>query len=90
MATDPFASGTILGGDALLMHYASFIPARNCLIAGLRLAGLRRFAKAEENCGGATTNRNDHFSQIHMKPKRFIQRSQGNFLIVQCGDIMMR
>jgi len=45
-----------------------------CLIAGLKFVGPRGFAQAKANGGGATTNRNDYFSQIHLKPKRFMQR----------------
>jgi hypothetical protein len=74
MATDPFATGGIRSRDARLKRGASLIPAR-CLIAGMKLVGLRGFTKAKANGGGAATNRNDNFSQIHFKPERFIQRS---------------
>ena len=75
MAADPFATRGILGRGARLMPCASLlIPARDCLIAGLKFVGPRGFAQAKANGGGATTNRNDYFSRIHLKPKQFMQR----------------
>ncbi|MGO8845391.1 MAG: hypothetical protein ACLQFI_08685 [Methylocella sp.] len=74
MAADPFATRGVLGRGARLMPCASLIPARDCLIAGLKFVGPCGFAQAKANGGGATTNRNDYFSQIHLKPKRFMQR----------------
>jgi hypothetical protein len=84
MATDPFATGGILGRrDACMKRGAMLISARHCLIAGLKLAGPRGFAKTKANGGGATTHRNDNFAQIHWRPKRFIQCSSTIFLILQ-------
>ncbi len=74
MAADPLTTGGILGRGARLMPCASLIPASDCLIAGLKFVGPRGFAQAKAYGGGATTNRNDYFSQIHLKPKRFMQR----------------
>jgi hypothetical protein len=53
---------------------ASLSRARSGLVAGLKLVRPRGFAKAKANSGGATADPNKNIAQIHVEPKRFIER----------------
>jgi hypothetical protein len=77
MTADPFATRTIFGRCARLKRGASL--ARHCLIGGLKITRPRGLSKTKPNGHRAATNRNDNFAQIHLKPKRFIQRSRSIF-----------
>jgi hypothetical protein len=77
MTADPFATITIFGRYARLKLGASL--ARHCLIGGLKVARPRRLSKTKPNGRRTATNRNDNFAQIHLKPKRFIQRPRSIF-----------
>jgi hypothetical protein len=77
MTTDPVATRTIFGRYTRLKHGASLAP--HCLIGGLKITRPRGLSKTKPNSRRAATNRNDNFAQIHLKSKRFIQRSRPIF-----------
>jgi len=67
MTADPFAKRAIPGlRDACLKGGASFIPAGNYSIAGLKLSSSRGFGKTNAYGGGATANRNNNSAQLHL------------------------
>jgi hypothetical protein len=78
MTANPLATGGFL--DRRTACGASLRRARSGLVAGLKLVGPRRFAKAKANSGDATADRNKNIAQIHVEPKRFIELS-GSILV---------
>lgn len=59
MTADPLATGSFrYRRNARLKHGASLILARRRLVAGLKLASSRGFAKSKANSGGATDDGN--------------------------------
>jgi hypothetical protein len=81
MTVNPLATGGFL--DRRAVCGASLRRARSSPVAGLKLVGPRRFAKAKARSGGATANRNNNIAEIHVEPKRFIELPRSILLTLQ-------